>query len=137
MLMEYRRRKSSHKLKIVIFPIFLVQLCCAIHSHHNNEKPHRTHTKPPRNHKIFVDKLSKIQTGCSNVLLEALKMSWVCIKQQLEFAILKSHINETGDEGCKEKGILDHKELLWSSRTGNVGSHFGLNIDPRYGCRML
>ena len=48
--------------------------------------------------------------------------------------MLKSHKHQTGDVGSKEKGIQDLKKLLC---TGNAGSHFGLNIGPRHGCRML
>ena len=57
--------------KVVVFPMFFIQLFCGIHSHPTNGKPHET----PRNPNIIIDKAPKVSDW---VLEEACAASAEC-----------------------------------------------------------
>ena len=44
-LMEQNFRKISCDFKVVVFPMFFIQLCCETQPHHDSGKPHESHTK--------------------------------------------------------------------------------------------
>ena len=45
-LREQKFRKISPETKVVVFPMFFIQLCCGMQPHHNNGKQHKTPTQP-------------------------------------------------------------------------------------------
>ena len=55
-LMEQNLRKILCEIKVVVFPMFFIQLCCGIQPYHYTKKPHET----PRNPNIVIDKPPKI-----------------------------------------------------------------------------